>query len=101
MKLTTKGLLKIVGDIVVNSPEYPLSETLDNWNRARCFDQDDFEGVVILTVEEAKVIFEVIEEARDFLWQRYQVPLTEDSQKKVDDFRKRIDQAESLRTQRN
>ena len=56
MKLTRKGLLKIVGDIVVNSPEHPLSETLENWNRARDFDQDDFEGVVILTVEESKRI---------------------------------------------
>lgn len=60
MKLTRKGLLKIVGDIVVDSPEYLLSKTLDNWNRTRDFDQDDFEGVVCLTVEEACEILDYL-----------------------------------------
>ena len=62
MKLTRKGLLKIVGDIVVDSHEYLLSKTLDNWNRTRDFDQDDFEGVICLTVEEAKEIAEKLKD---------------------------------------
>lgn len=49
---------------------------------------------VWLTVEEAKGIYETIEEAKEFLWKYHKVPLTELGQKDFDTLKERIEQTE-------
>ena len=96
MKLTMKGLMKIIGDIVVNSPECPLSETLDGWNRTRDFDQDDFKDTVVLTLEEAKLVTKALAFAS--------CPSFANSDTYFaffEEMKKRVEQAESLHNQRS
>lgn len=92
MRYTKKGQQKLV-DYLYAYGAY-VSSLRTNAPDPLAFEPDDFESVVVLTRKEAKVIFEIVEEAREFLWQRHRVPLAEESQKKVDDLRKRIEQAE-------
>ena len=58
------------------------------------FHSDDFVDCVVLTLEEAKGIYETIEEAKEFLWKYHKVPLTKLGQKDFDTLKERILQAE-------
>lgn len=94
MKLTEKGLLKIIGDIVVSSPECPLSETLENWNRVKDFDQDDFEDTICLTIDQAKGLLEIAKDYRMYLFQHCRIPLSLSSNEAFTALREKIEQAE-------
>ena len=82
MKLSDKGIENLVGFGFVHNCDGAFS-LLDDYE----FDQDDFEGTVCLTVEEAKQIFKIIEDfAPIACWAKYE--------KAIEKLASQIEQAE-------
>ncbi len=89
MKLSKTGLERISKPILKfldGYYDYAVVETLEDHK----FESDDFEGVVVLTLAEAKILrYYAIE------FYTHQSHLSDDFEELIDDFQERITQAES------
>ena len=97
MKLSEKGVEKVSRNcknvMVIGTDDFFPPTILEGAENLE-FDQSDFTGAVVLTVEEAEGIYETINEAKAFLWNRHGIPLSKAGQKDFDTLRERIKQAE-------
>ena len=94
MKLNEKGLLKILNACYVDEDydEYVLRSLNRKENlfeiQDTAFEQDDFQDVIILTLEEAKKISDALEWVDGYMYSYAY-------KKDIEDFNKRIEQAQS------
>ena len=70
-----------------------LNNRLDGYE----FTQDDFENAVILSLSEAKGIYETIKETQSFLWKMHGVPLSNVGQRDFELLQKRIKEARNTK----
>lgn len=103
MKLSEKGWDKVL-DEALYFDEDIANESLEWSNdkqeyklRHMEFEPDDFEGVVCLTLEEAKGLLEISRDYRMYLFEHCRIPLSLSVNEAFTALRERIEQAEGKR----
>lgn len=87
MKLSAKGIFQALNAVTVEEHKEVTIKKMD----AIEFDQDDFEGAVVLTVEEAKEIQDQLAQCSHYIEHDF---ITSMNDKMIDKLEERIEQAE-------